>query len=469
MAKTIHIGSTGGFLLQLTLSNKPSENPGLIWGEGRLLIGGREMIASEAGNPVKWTWVDLLEWLAKNWAYLMCEQSFPFQVASLSISTLLRDLEKRWENMAEERVDEEEEEAYRFLNRHDLSSAFKGVFFPALYIMRQGALMEIFSAEHSTTLRLPFKQVTADLEQIADQLAQLANGTGQGRGELATQRWRARGQKLADRAVPLLTGLGSDSLAQINPQNSPVFWEHDPATPMEESELMAAARMTGGVLVEQEQAQILEMIRNIGSCSTDELDKLSEALAEDFKDIGKPYDQGYWAAIWLRRKLGLKEMDSICPAELLQNWGVQLQYFKMPESRLDALACWGTRHGPAILMNKAPENTPAHLHGENTTLAHEICHLLLDRHGALPVAEVLNGNTPERLEKRARAFAAEFLLPRSVAAKAVRKSKTLEAAVTELSDTYKVSTELVSWQVINSEVFTALSESEQRWLQRQSA
>lgn len=52
---------------------------------------------------------------------------------------------KRWENMPEERVVDEEEEAFRFLNRHDLASAFKGLYFPAVFVIRQGELFEVSS------------------------------------------------------------------------------------------------------------------------------------------------------------------------------------------------------------------------------------------------------------------------------------------------------------------------------------
>ena len=105
------------------------------------------------------------------------------------------------------------------------------------------------------------------------------------------------------------------------------------------------------------------------------------------------------------------------------------------------------------------------MHGETTTLAHEICHLLLDRDGALPVAEVLNGNSPERLEKRARAFAAELLLPRNVAAKEVRMAASVNVAVTTLSSVYEVSTELACWQIINSDAYATLTDDERNLLQ----
>lgn len=91
-----------------------------------------------------------------------------------------------------------------------------------------------------------------------------------------------------------------------------------------------------------------------------------------------------------------------------------------------------------------------HEFGENSTLAHEICHLFLDRADTLPVAEVLNGNSPECLEKRTRAFAAELLLPRVTATEVVQKSANLKEAVMELSNRFKVSEKLVSLQVLNS-------------------
>ena len=467
MAEKLHIGSRSGFLLELQLDDKRTNGLGLIWGKGALRVNGTSVLAGQDDAPVEWTWVDLLEWLAKNWSYLLCEQGFPFQVKTTDISTLARDLEKRWENMPEERVEDEEEEAFRFLNRHDLASAFKGLYFSAVFVMRQGRLFEVSSAEQGETIRLLLKQAVADLEAIGNHRAELAGGAGEGRGLLAAKQWKARGRQLKRKSLPLLTGLSSETLEYVNPANDAQFWEQDPGMLLADSELMAAARMTSGVLLPEEQMQIFGLIRGLGKSSTDKLDALANALTEDFKEIGKPHDQGYRAAAWLRRKLGLTETDVIQPAELLKSWGVQIQDFEMPECKLDALACWGSLHGPAILVNRSSASTPAHVHGENSTLAHEICHLLLDRKGALPVAEVLNGNTPERLEKRARAFAAEFLVPRNVASNVVRNAGALNEAVANLLEAYAVSNELICWQIINSEIYTTLADSEQSWLQRQ--
>jgi|SRR5690554_1391256 len=205
MANTIQLGTPDG--IQLVLHRVDTKDrDGLIWSKGQLYAGGFPLFSGEDNGAIEWTWVDLLEWLGKNWAYLLCEQSVPFRVATTSLLTLMRDLEKRWENMPEARVEEEEEEAHRFFNRHDLASAFKGLFFPAVFIMRQGALVEVISADASKTIRLPLSTVIADFEQIGNQLAEFAESASKGRGPVAASQWHARSRQLENKALPLLTG-----------------------------------------------------------------------------------------------------------------------------------------------------------------------------------------------------------------------------------------------------------------------
>jgi Zn-dependent peptidase ImmA (M78 family) len=56
-------------------------------------------------------------------------------------------------------------------------------------------------------------------------------------------------------------------------------------------------------------------------------------------------------------------------------------------------------------------------------LAHELCHLILDQDHTLTAVEVLHSRMPLDIERRARAFAGEFLLPGSVAANLWQKAK----------------------------------------------
>ena len=78
---------------------------------------------------------------------------------------------------------------------------------------------------------------------------------------------------------------------------------------------------------------------------------------------------------------------------------------------------------------------------------------------------MLGGRTPEYLEKRARAFAAEFLLPREAVEETIRRSHSLDDAAHFLQKTYKVSTALLAWQINNSSARALLSQEEKTLLE----
>lgn len=468
MAETVRLGRTGVIELELELSSRKHRDESLVWARGRLLVAGKTVVAAEEDALLEWTWLDLLEWLAVHWSSLLFEQSYPFNIATLDMHTLMRDLAMRWEDLPEELVEREEEEAIRFLLRHDLCSAFKGVFFPAVYVLRLGRTMQVCFAETGCTEVLNFLQAKAALADIADGLALLAKDYAHkdGRAERALEQWDIAKEPKEINIISLSTGLDTDSLRAMGADNA-AFWGMTASNIFDDTELMAAARMTSGFLSLDQQAAVLGLVRSLPFSQTAELDELAEELRGEFVAEGQLYDQGYWVAAWLRRRLGVSDGERVQPRELLESWQVFVQHFDLADSALDALACWGPSHGPAILLNQNASNTAAHEFGENTTLAHEICHLLLDRQATLPVAEVLNGNSPEFLEKRARAFAAELLLPRQVASEAVQQAESLAVAVGQLSTTYSVSLKLVSFQIKNSSIYASLTQQERSYLASQ--
>lgn len=465
MAKTVRLGRVGIIELELELSSRAHRDASLIWARGRLLVAGEPVVIAEDDALLEWTWLDLLEWLASHWPSLLFEQTYPFNIATLGMHTLMRDLARHWENLPEEQAEQEEEEAIRFLLRHDLCAAFKGVFFPAVYLLRLGRTMQVSFAETERTEELCFLQVKDALAEIADGLALLINKIDHKhvRAQRALTLWDTVKTPHESEIIGISTGLDGDSLQALGATGA-AFWEVTESNAFEDTELMAAARMTNGCLSLDQQAVVLDLVRNLPLQQTVKLDELTEELRQEFVEDGQLYDQGYWVAAWLRSRLGVSDQESIQPQELLSSWQVLVHYFDLANSGLDALACWGPKHGPAILLNQNEFSAAAHKFGENTALAHEICHLLLDRHTTLPVVEVLNGNSPEFLEKRARAFAAELLLPRHVAGAAVQQSDSLLAAVSQLSEDYGVSLKLVSLQIKNSSAFISLTQEEQVYL-----
>jgi len=447
---------------------------GFAWGKGIFRIKGESLWVTETedGNEsyVEWSWLDLLEFLADFWPWLMLEEIYPIPVNPPDITKLEQAAESRWEKLNDEIVDAEDEELILFRHRHDLSMAMKGIYLPTVLLLRQGLLFQVGIPEWNQAILLPFLDVKTVLEEVGNFIASLVRGSEMPRVMEAVFLWEQRESRMQQQVLSLRSGLSAEELAQIQAEEDPVnFWEYASEVGLDDNELMAAARMTPGELGVEGKRKIIEAVRSLPNVNTPGLDNMAEkAVAIEFDPESRPFEQGYVLASWLRERLDM-EIDAVAnPEKILSLWGVIVQNQPLIHANgiLDAIAAWGVRHGPAVLINIAPGAMALHEHRRRTSLAHEICHLLVDRSGALPLVEVLGGRTPEMVEQRARAFAAEFLLPRSVAADAVQVGCDLEKVVAELSEKYCLSQELVAWQITNSETYYFLNAQQRGHLER---
>jgi Zn-dependent peptidase ImmA (M78 family) len=227
--------------------------------------------------------------------------------------------------------------------------------------------------------------------------------------------------------------------------------------------MMAVARMSRPLAESTRRAAIIA-VANVTPRKTAALDALTTKAGPVLEVTvdRKPFEQGYALALWLRSELEIN--GRVEPQSLLQGWNVHVQDLDGIERHLDAFACWGSR-GPAIFINPQGEHasSPA---GRRATLAHELAHLVLDRGRSLSLAEMFGGATPMHLEQRARAFAAELLLPREVASSLVANSTSLRAATRQLQDDYGVSREIVAWQIKNGTGMALLDKKEQHQIEK---
>ncbi|ADH86537.1 ImmA/IrrE family metallo-endopeptidase [Desulfurivibrio alkaliphilus] len=444
-------------------------DPSLIWGEGRLSLQGQVIWGVDDGRgeemPMQWTWVEMLAFLGRSWPWLLQEESYPVPVNPLFPSYLPREAERWWEDMPESEIESKEEEVYRFLRRHDLATAMAGVYVPSLFLLRQGTRCLISCPATDQNLVRPLTETMHTLEAIGNCLAGLLPEAATPMAKEALELWQNREQRVRETAIVLRSGMEPETLAALlGDAPGEEFFEFDLADPLQDTELFAAARMSRGVLTTTGQKELLSRLREIPKQPTPELDALSVRAESELKEEGKAYEQGYQAARWLRRAMAMPPEALMNPEECLKDWGVMVVGVALPEFGLDAVAAWGPRHGPAILVNNAEGSMAAHPFRRRSTLAHEICHLLLDRQGALPAAEVLGGMTPEYPEKRARAFAAELLLPRQVVEQAVQHGEDLETVVNELREKYQVGWELIARQIQNSPIEAMLNNDERTLL-----
>jgi Zn-dependent peptidase ImmA (M78 family) len=362
----------------------------------------------------------------------------------------------RWQLMDDDAADREEQQVRLFAEHRNLAAGWHGLSVPALYWYRLGQDVRL-CPEGMKPIDLPFAEAVAGLVDIGNTLAaQLPNADADGvRTPFPLMHWRNREQVSLDTQVAIATGLDqADVTRSLKGQTIGSFWRlSEPANESEltTNSLLAAARMASTRLDRSRVTAILERLRQLPPArALPSLEALSVRLkCSNWSGQDTPYTQGYSVAGELRRALGLMQSATFDPAFWLSKWGVRVQSTPFGTPDLEAIAVWGNL-GPAILVNDAPHIRPAHRFGYRFVLAHEMCHLLIDRERALPAAEILGGQVLPALEQRANAFAAEILLPREEAARTYRQATTLEAAVRTLVEGFDVSRQVAKAQIKNS-------------------
>ena len=300
--------------------------------------------------------------------------------------------------------------------------------------------------------RVAFSAAMEALEQLGDKIAErIQEGTDQ-RAKAILQAWQAKRNISDFDQVEIASGLPTSTITAITKgEDFKKFWEVT-AAEYEPNELMAAARMAGRLVSDDDTRAILNNIKSIQRFQTPVLDKLSsEAIPVLERCSSKmPHEQGRLLAEWLRAKPDTVAKDGLVyPESILSKWNVSLREIELHSQNIDALCAWGLKHGPTVLLNKNGRlsHYPT---GRRSSLAHEICHLLVDRKGSLPVAEVFGGEVPKVPEQRANGFGAELLLPRTSALTALIEVGDAEKALEQLAKDYNVSFEIAAWQLLNS-------------------
>lgn len=436
----------------------------LTWQSDELGATGAEatrgdLTVSLRGRPVwfgeddttgfEWSWIELLEFLAEYWLYLSVEDGPPLGVAPDTAPRMLAAAEAVIESGTALGTDFEREQLEAYRMTHDLAEAVEGAVLPPLWIMRHGKFGWVAST--TMTASAPFDETLDVLRRVGDFVALRLGGATDERSIRAVEAWRDRGHRDRLEVIEAATGFPHELVVEVES----VFYGQDERdwSILAPDELLAAARLVGPQ-PPTTLRPILTAIREIPKQDGSELDRACErAMAVEAELVDEPpFAQGHALAGWLRNQQGVVHPNGrVDPDAVLLSWCVPVVYVDLDLADIDAIGCWGPKHGPAVLLNAAPgyRGSPAR---RRATLAHEICHLLVDRSSSLPLVEVLGGRTAEHVEKRARAFAAELLLPRHIAGDVLLIAGDSESAVRSLRSRFGVSSELVAWQVKNSSV-----------------
>ncbi|MDD4964037.1 MAG: ImmA/IrrE family metallo-endopeptidase [Gallionella sp.] len=461
--KRVSFGSDGGFrgILEWRDDYGSQGSVGATWGDLQLWVGDTLVWGQldETGKVqgVTSSWIELLGFLGNAWPYLTEEEQLPIVLNKREerpkhLGELCGRAKIRWRQLNEQEIDAEDALLRDFLAVHDLAGALLGAQPPQLLLLRQGNQMLVATPRQEWVL--PFAVTMSTLEKfcvaIKDKIAHLQDI----QSETARSRWDNRESMPAAERLQIATGIEKSLLDRIWPTSLE-------AANDKLYELKAAARMIGSKLPGDQLKIILSKIYDLPNGKHLDLGNLHQKATSiiDEHRSSDPATQGYLLAYMLREHLNCIT-GKVEPKDILVKWGVSVKKIEISNSSLDAIAVWGAAHTPTILLNTDGPRAklPA---GTRSTLAHEICHLLVDINGALPAAEVFGGNIPYVIEQRANAFAAEFLLPRAVAGNRLAEGlefsyipderyRVTEETVSHLANFYGTSHETTAWQIINS-------------------
>lgn len=438
------------------------------WGSGQLWLDGKPFWffgTEQEPELIEWTWIDMFEHLAFCWQHLKIESPFPFPWIADAMCqgiNFWQIADDRWEEMNIAEADAEEGQLLMFARFHNLAAGWQGLGLPALYWYRQGSEVLLCGEGHAP-VRIDYIKAMSVLEQFSASVVEGLSGSSHPRAMAALKAWHSRDKTPLSMRIAIATGLELEVIGSMcGNMTSQLFWEVDEAangTDFDCNVLLAAARMTSSSLGADEIARLLSIMRQLPSAI--DLPKLEGDCKkmEIGSCVGTPYEQGYELAAKLRGLLKIDESSVFDPEKLLECWGVDVVKVDFCIDTLEAIAVWGKKK-PTILVNSRENIRPSHDFGYRFVLSHEIAHLLVDRGHSLSAAEVLGGGVPKKVEQRADAFAAEVLLPRQAAASIYREEPHLDAAITRLVETYKVSRKVAKAQIKNSGAATASDENE---------
>jgi Zn-dependent peptidase ImmA (M78 family) len=427
-----------------------------------VLIDGTTIwpVAGEDGETFDWYVDELLSHLTECWKPLLLRQTYPIPIQPERPSLLRVEAERRWSGLPEAVVKEEESKVTAFEDVHNLVNAFGGVSgLPPLWLLRSNNDMIVDTRDEFRTV--PFEAASAALNEAGTTIAKRLELIDCVKWARLLEAWQHR--DVGDRTLllALVTGLdrhSAQSLIESTEIEAPVSVS-DAAN--DNDELRIAARMAGILRV----SQIKEVLKHVSECPSSPAPQLDEAASEAAKFLRtvdmenrRPFAQGVNVARWLRNRLDLPPHLGADPIRVLQRYGVDVRTIHLEPRSLDAIAVWGPRHGPAVLLNQTSARTGLSTNywrngAVRVTAAHELCHLLVDHEHTLSAVEVLGGRMPLRVEQRAKAFAAEFLLPEQTAADAWQRAGSpydavgLRGVLKSLCSRFNVTMSVAAWKL----------------------
>ncbi len=418
------------------------------WGALEIWVNGINLCAHvEAGetlDAVHWYLLPLLEWLANSWNAFLHEERLPVRNAGVDAIESLYRTRFPPPGLAPDSAREHEDAWYSWRERHALHAARDGGLFPEVFVRRLGDRIEVSWSDQTPTgapedyaFLIPQGRALLDPEDVArplflvlrDAVAQLRGWVPDSPRLAALARATSELNKPAKQRPSRLDWLFD---IQVEGSAAPDSWEAVKRLFAGTSAAVRKATLipTGSGLVLRgsshavllfgsvsptvsagDARQLARLLVNLFDERGDssELSRLVDAVASSGGD-GLPWEQGYDLAEEAHHAIDEDVPGGVKIETILSALGVRVEPVALTDARIRGVAVAGSQHRAAICpndshpLNKSPE-------GLRFTLAHELCHLLIDRQAGRKLAVASGPWAPVDVEKRADAFAAAFLMP----------------------------------------------------------
>ena len=408
-------------------------------------------------RPVNCALISFFRAMGTHWITILLQQHFPLSHidAESAKDFVVKAYDQIIDDVIEddrEHHDADEEKIWLFKRAHNIRHWVDGVKLPELYVMRWGNGVAVTSGDHLAIV--PMDEFFALYEGLGQYLAQTIAATK--KTAEAHAAWAARKGKIKD-AVGALTGLPGENYGKSWARVTREMRGHSFTDLLRDSEIFATARMIGDSVSDGDMVSVLETVKILrkerGNAHSGEMfaifaQKVMGQYAAGYAR-GKPFQEGFGLAEIVRYELCLGDAK-VDMTEVMRSITVDMWFAAMPLP-VDVLALWGDKRlAPCVVVNSAEGSRMRYVKMRQIAVAHEICHALVDKDRALPMGDVLcERKTRVYIEQRAKAFAAELLLPRKLAAERIRNNIGA-SAIRDLGGKYGVTESVAAWQLLNA-------------------
>lgn len=399
-----------------------------LWANGKNLTAHTRTDTAEVNEGLNWPAVYLARWFLHGWDGLWNRHGWPLPGLEGDPSAACRKLDDYIS--ARDPDDSFLDRRDEFVASHALLAAAGGGVMPHVYLVRDGEEVRVvWRGPQSGALSIVFHESfgsaripALDFMGAVDGFLQwTASAVNDAEPALAREiaEWHAALQR-PEAALAVLRGYVNSWAVEAGAGLSATWlkanlclqqgWDAVGASFMPQRRAAAVlCRAVAPVMTADDVTRILARLAAVPA-NLDAAVRLEQLASRLHWSEGElDYRQGYGLATQLRGLLS--NADSYLDVEkLLAELGVVVQVEALGDSQVDGIVAWNDGCGPLILVNSAGRYFGARW-SLRMTLAHELCHLLVDRNQARAVMVASTPWAPPVLERRANAFAAELLMP----------------------------------------------------------